>query len=122
MILKLFTTIIFLLLTIQSSFSNQQVLPLKKPEIGENSSKIKIENFSIIPKSKPQKKEEIVDKQELKLLNINVVKKINGIIVPKNKPLIVKKQTLSKIKKRRYFSDRDMNYAKQAMSFMEKSN
>ena len=122
MILKLFTTIIFLLLTIQSSFSDQQVIPLKKPELGENSSKIKIESFIIIPKSKPQKKVEIVDKQELKLLNINVVKKINGIIVPKNKPLIVKKQALSKIKKRRYFSDRDMNYAKQAMSFMEKSN
>ena len=48
--------------------------------------------------------------------------KINGIIIPKNKPLIVKKERLRKVKKSKYYSDRDLNYAKQAIAFMEKSN
>ncbi len=50
------------------------------------------------------------------------ITKINGIIIPKNKPLIVKKERLRKVKKSRYYSDRDLKYAKQAIAFMEKSN
>ena len=46
----------------------------------------------------------------------------NEIIIPKNKPLIVKKERLRKVKKSKYYSDRDLNYAKQAILFMEKSN
>merc|ERR1712023_324974 len=50
-----------------------------------------------------------------------IFKKIDGVIIPKNKPLIVKEK-LRKIKKQKFYSDRDLRYAKQAISFMEKSN
>ena len=46
----------------------------------------------------------------------------DDFIIPKNKPLIVKKERLRKVKKSKYYSNRDLNYAKQAIVFMEKSN
>ena len=47
---------------------------------------------------------------------------MGGIIIPKNKPLIVKQQRLRKVTKSQYYSDRDIKYARQALAFMEKSN
>ena len=45
-----------------------------------------------------------------------------GRPLDKNKPLIVKKQRTRIARKSNYYSDRDINYARQAISFMEKSN
>ncbi len=118
MYLKLLTTIILFFLSFQSAFSNENILPIKKPDLSEKNTKKKI--AEIIPLPKPSEKEDEIQK-EIKITTTEIFKKIDGVIIPKNKPLIVKEK-LRKIKKQKFYSDRDLKYAKQAISFMEKSN
>ena len=118
--IKYLITTIFFLNIIQSAFSTE-ILPKKKPYVEKDSIK-KLLSATIVPKQKPGSK--IKNKKILEEKEIVKKKKakINGIIIPKNKPLIVKKQRIRKSKKSAYYSDRDLNYAKQAIIFMEKSN
>ena len=118
MYLKLLTTIILFFLSFQSAFSNETILPIKKPDLNEKNTTKKI--AEIIPLPKPSEKEDEIQK-EIKITTTEIFKKIDGVIIPKNKPLIVKEK-LRKIKKQKFYSDRDLRYAKQAISFMEKSN
>ena len=118
MYLKLLTTIILFFLSFQSAFSNETILPIKKPDLNEKNTTKKI--AEIIPLAKPSEKEDEIQK-EIKITTTEIFKKIDGVIIPKNKPLIVKEK-LRKIKKQKFYSDRDLRYAKQAISFMEKSN
>ena len=118
MYLKLITTIILFFLSFQSAFSNETILPIKKPDLNEKNTTKKI--AEIIPLPKPSEKEDEIQK-EIKITTTEIFKKIDGVIIPKNKPLIVKEK-LRKIKKQKFYSDRDLRYAKQAISFMEKSN
>ena len=118
--IKLIVLNIVILLIFQLSFADNLILPKKKPLISDkllNESKIK--NI-LVPKKKPGKLKKIVEKtnEEQK----KKVSKINGIIIPKNKPLIVRKQSTRITKKSNLYSDRDFEYAKQAVQFMEKSN
>ena len=118
--IKLIVLNIVILLIFQLSFADNLILPKKKPLISNkllNESKIK--NI-LVPKKKPGKLKKIVEKtnEEEK----KKVSKINGIIIPKNKPLIVRKQSTRITKKSNLYSDRDFEYAKQAVQFMEKSN
>ena len=118
--IKLIVLNIVILLIFQLSFADNLILPKKKPLISNkllNESKIK--NI-LVPKKKPGKLKKIVEKtnEEQK----KKVSKINGIIIPKNKPLIVRKQSTRITKKSNLYSDRDFEYAKQAVQFMEKSN
>ena len=79
----------------------------------------------IIPKFKPGtyvSEDQLELLKELEKEKEIVVKRVDGIIIPKNKPLIVHKKRLSTTKKSKYYSDRDLNYARQAVAFMEKSN
>ena len=62
-------------------------------EIANNIIK-KIQSNFIIPQEKPVKKEIVIKKVE-KIIE-KKLKKIDGIIIPKNKPLIVKKERLRK--------------------------
>ena len=117
--LKYILAIIFFFLSIVLAFSND-LIPKKKPNLqSDNIANKKFDNL-IIPQEKPNNKKEIIKKEE-KIIEKRITK-INGIIIPKNKPLIVKKERLRKVKKSKYYSDRDLNYAKQAIAFMEKSN
>ncbi len=118
MYLKLLTTIILFFLSFQSAFSNETILPIKKPDLNEKNTTKKI--AEIIPLPKPSEKEDEIQK-EIKITTTEIFKRIDGVIIPKNKPLIVKEK-LRKIKKQKFYSDRDLRYAKQAISFMEKSN
>ncbi|MDC3043368.1 lytic transglycosylase domain-containing protein [Candidatus Pelagibacter sp.] len=118
MYLKLLTTIILYFLLFQSAFSNETILPIKKPDLNEKNTTKKI--AEIIPLPKPSEKEDEIQ-NEIKITTTEIFKKIDGVIIPKNKPLIVKEK-LRKIKKQKFYSDRDLKYAKQAISFMEKSN
>ena len=118
MYLKLLTTIILFFLSFQSAFSNETILPIKKPDLNEKNTTKKI--AEIIPLPKPSEKEDEIQ-MEIKITTTEIFKKIDGVIIPKNKPLIVKEK-LRKIKKQKFYSDRDLRYAKQAISFMEKSN
>ena len=118
--IKIFVTLIFFLSTIQSAFSETLIVPKQKPTLTKEK---KYSADFIIPKFKPgtiksKEDKEIAKEKDTKI----IVKKIDGIIIPKNKPLIVKKQRLTSIKKSNFYSDRDINYARQAIEFMEKSN
>ena len=104
----LLTTIIFLGF-FQSSYSNEIIIPKKKPAF---------KSQIVIPPLKPGSYKE---KQSLKD-DKDLPKEIFGILLPPKKPLIVKKQSLRTVKKTRYYSERDFEYARQAIRFMEKSN
>ena len=119
--IKYLLLIVFFLSNTVFALSEIVLLPKKKPTLNkENILKKTSLNF-IIPKQKPGTKKEITKVSEEKNIKIKVTK-IDGVIIPKNKPLIVKKERLRKVKKSKYYSDRDLNYAKQAIAFMEKSN
>jgi len=119
--LKYILATIFFFLSFVLAFSEDSIIPKKKPSLlsGEINKKISIN--IIIPKEKPNNKKEVILKKEEKIIKKRITK-IDGVIIPKNKPLIVKKERLRKVKKSKYYSDRDLNYARQAVSFMEKSN
>ena len=106
---KFLFTIIFFLSFFQSSYSNELIIPKKKPSF-----KSKL----IIPPFKPGT---VIEKQSLKN-DKDLPKEIFGILLPPKKPLVVKKQLLRTAKKTKYYSERDFEYAKQAIRFMEKSN
>ena len=112
------STIIFFL-GIELAYSNDLIIPKKKPAIQSGEVFKKISSSIVIPQQKPDKTKTIEkEKKEIE----KKITKIDGVIIPKNKPLIVKKARLKKVKKSKYYSDRDLNYAKQAIAFMEKSN
>ena len=106
---KLLLTIIFFLSFFQSSYSNEIIIPKKKPAF---------KSQVVVPPLKPGTFNE---KQSLKG-DKDLPKEIFGILLPPKKPLIVKKQLLRTVKKTRYYSERDFEFAKQAIRFMEKSN
>ena len=54
MYLKLLTTIILFFLSFQSAFSNETILPIKKPDLNEKNTTKKIAD--IIPLPKPSEK------------------------------------------------------------------
>ncbi len=114
---------IFFLASIQLTFSNELLIPLKKPLLSDEIINKKLSHTFIIPQKKPnQKSKNQKITNNTKKIKENRITKINGIIIPKNKPLIVKKQRARVIKKSNYYSEIDINYAKQAITFMEKGN
>ncbi len=119
--LKYIFVIIFFLLSTVFASSNIVIVPKKKPDLYDDNVLKKTSTNFITPKQKPVTKKEIKEVLKEKKIKIKITK-IDGIIIPKNKPLIVKKERLRKVKKSKYYSDRDLNYAKQAITFMEKSN
>ena len=113
---------IFFLCTLQLAFSQENLLPIKKPVLSAEIIQKKISKNILIPLKKPileqkEKLAEIKKKKEEKKIS-----KIQGVILPESKPLIVKKGRAKVSKKSKYYSERDFNYAKQAIQFMEKSN
>ena len=111
-------TIIFFL-SFNLAFSTDLIIPKIKPSKQKDALLKNLSSNIIIPKQKPNNQINI-EKLE-KIIKKNITK-IDGVIIPKNKPLIVKQQRLKKVKKSKYYSDRDVKYAKQAIAFMEKSN
>ena len=105
----LLLTTIFFFSFFQSSYSNEIIIPKKKPAF---------KSQIVVPPLKPGT---FFEKQSLKD-DKDLPKEIFGILLPPKKPLIVKKQTLRTVKKTRYYSERDFEFAKQAIRFMEKSN
>ena len=113
---------IVFLCTVQLAFSQDYILPIKKPVLSAEIIKKKISKNILIPLKKPilvpkEKITKIKKKKEDKKIS-----KIQGVILPESKPLIVKKGRAKISKKSKYYNERDFNYAKQAIQFMEKSN
>ena len=113
-------TIVFFL-SFVLAFSDELIIPKKKPNVRLDEILKNISINFIIPQEKPKNKDKIIVKNKESKIEIKITK-IDGVIIPKNKPLIVKKERLRKVKKSKYYSDRDLNYARQAIAFMEKSN
>ena len=85
--IKIFVTLIFFLSTIQSAFSESLIIPKQKPTLTKEK---KYSADFIIPKFKPgtiksKEDKEIAKEKDTKI----VVKKIDGIIIPKNKPCLL---------------------------------
>ena len=111
-------TIIFFL-SFNLAFSTDLIIPKIKPSKQKDALLKNLSSNIIIPKQKPNNQ---INIEKLEKIIKKKITKIDGIIIPKNKPLIVKQQRLKKVKKSKYYSDRDVKYAKQAIAFMEKSN
>ena len=120
-LIKFIALNILILINFQLSFADNLILPKKKPDLSKEILEKKISKNLIFPKKKPtlDKEEKNVETSKSEIKKIT---KIDGIIIPKNKPLIVRKQTTRVAKKSSYYSDRDYSYAKQSIQFMEKSN
>jgi len=88
------------------------ILPEKKPFIDKEKTSNKISNY-LIPLKKPSLKEKIDEPKKIKKLIVD------GEIIPRNKPLIVKKQKSIRAKKSKYYSKKDYEIAKIAIRSME---
>jgi len=111
------------------------IIPLKKPILDKITKQNKLTQGIIKPKPKPIKK---VAKQKLftevikpkskpsKQIKKSVTKKVekkikkNYLIIPKKKPLTVKKSSTAKKTRSRFYSTRDLNIAKQSIKAIEK--
>ena len=106
---------------IQIAISNEIILPKKKPQLSDEVIQKKIIKGILVPPKKPVLKEIKTVEEEVQSKTERKITKINGEIIPKSKPLVVKKQKSKIAKKSKFYSARDFNYAKQAIQLMEKS-
>ena len=115
-IIKIFAINVVFLTIAEFVFSNEIIIPKKKPQLSKEAVQKKIVKGTLVPLKKPvtKKKEKIVKKKEKK------VSKISGVIIPKNKPLIVKKEKSKAAKKSKFYSKKDFHIAKQSVLLMEK--
>jgi len=97
--------------------SEIKIVPLKKPILDKDTVEQKISENIIKPKKKPKRIN--VDQKDKTEVAIKKKEK-KGIILPKNKPLVVKKQKSTVQKKSKYFKKRDFDIAKKAIKAMEK--
>ncbi len=112
------TLIIILLLTSNILATELTIIPLKKPILDKITKAEKITKGIIKPKSKPKKDEFKENKKKIKIVK-EVEKKIN-FLLPKSKPLIVKKEREKIQKKSKYFKKKDFNIAKKSIQAFEK--
>ncbi|MDB4232936.1 lytic transglycosylase domain-containing protein, partial [Candidatus Pelagibacter sp.] len=111
------------------------IIPLKKPTLDKITKQSKLAQNIIRPKSKPIKKvekqklsKEIIEanskksKQENEIIAKAIKKKIKKIdfLVPKSKPLTVKKASTAKKTRSKFYSQKDFNTAKKSIQALEK--
>ena len=94
-------TTIFFLSTIQLSFSNENIIPIKKPSLKDKENII-IVSDNLMPLKKPSNQKDDIKDEIVPKIEKNRIAKIDGIIIPKNKPLIVKEKRTSTKKKSIY--------------------
>jgi len=132
--------LISFMLTTSNYAEEITIIPLKKPILDPNEKIVKILKNIIKPKEKPQKKIIVTKetKSENKIkpkekppkkiittkkdIDVKIITKEKNkiIIIPKNKPLVVKKKINKKIIKSKYFTQKDFKLAKKAIQHMEK--
>ena len=115
----LIITIFSLLNLCNIAVAEELIIPKQKPKVSsEKKEKIKLKS-EILPLKKPLP-------EEKKTPNIKKVKKETnkiGIIIPKSKPLVISKKKIEdkkKIIKSKYYSKKDLEIAKKAISLIEK--
>ena len=117
-LIKIFTFI--LLLTSNILAAELTVIPLKKPFLDKALKSEKISKSIIKPKPKPKKQEFKQIEKEIEIVKKD--KTQDNFLLPKSKPLRVKKEKLKAKKKSKYFKQKDFNIAKKSIQAFEKSN
>ena len=131
--------IIFLLLSEISYTAEVSIIPLKKPTLNKEIKEEKLSKNIIKPKNKPTLNKEVKEeklsksiivpekkpkqkiiKKEEKTKIVKKQKKQINLLIPKNKPLIVKKEIIKIQKKSKYFKKRDFDLARKAIIAIEK--
>ncbi len=97
-------------------------IPLKKPSLSDSEIKDKISKNILKPLKKPKKTEniKIVEKKVLKNKKIKEEKKLS-FKIPKKKPSIAGLTKSRSVKISKYYSKKDFNIARKAISEMQKS-
>ena len=101
-----------------NSFANSEILPLKKPIQSKEVTKKKLLIDVVRPLPKPITK---VETKKTKEKVIVKKKRIDGIILPKKKPLIAGSKKVSNVKISKYYNKKDFKLAKKAISEMKRS-
>jgi len=110
--------IIFLIHTSNNYAVELTIIPLKRPILDKAVTDQKITKGILKPKSKP-KKDNSEEKTE-KIIVVNKKDKKIKFLLPKSKPLIVKKEVVRKHKKSKYFKQKDFNLARKSILAFEK--
>ncbi|MDB3949773.1 lytic transglycosylase domain-containing protein [Candidatus Pelagibacter sp.] len=92
------------------------IIPLKKPVLDNETQDTKISQGILKPKSKPSKKKE----KTKKIIVKKDIKKIN-FLIPKSKPIVVKKSKSTVKTQSKYYSQKDYGLAKRSIQAMQKS-
>ena len=101
------------------SYVEGEILPLKKPSLSKEVKKSKEIQNIVKPLKKPLlKTEDSINKGELE--NKKTKKANIEFLIPKSKPLIVKKEKKKIDKKSKYFKQRDFDLAYRAIQAFEK--
>jgi soluble lytic murein transglycosylase len=108
--------IIFWVIMSNNFAAELSIIPLKKPILDKSLVDKKITDGILKPKSKPGK---IKIKEKIEVVEKIVKKKIT-FLLPKSKPLIVKKELNKKNKKSNYFKQKDFDIAKKSIQLFEK--
>ena len=102
-----------------------KITPIKKPTLETKIIKKKITQGILKPKPKPKFNQPKDDKKVKKIEKIEETKKIEkkiGLLLPKNTPIIVKKEIEKSQKKSKYYRQKDYIIAKRAIKEIEKRN
>ncbi len=108
-------TIIFFTLLWHNNFlyaDENIILPEKKPILKKEKKSKEITNY-LVPLKKPTPKIEKVEPKKVKKLIVD------GQIIPRSKPLVVKKEKSVSAKKSKYYSKKDYQIAKTSLKYME---
>ena len=115
-------SIILLLYSSSVHAENVKIIPLKKPQLDKTIIKKKIEEGIIKPKIKPSTKVIKEPENKKKIQNKKKIEKKIGILVPKTKPIVIKKEISTAKKKSQHFRQKDYNLAKKAIQEIKKKN
>ena len=98
------------------------IIPLKKPSLSDNEIKHKISKNILKPLKKPKKTEsiKITEKKIVEVKNIKKNKELS-FKIPKKKPSIAGVTKSRSVKISKYYSKKDFNIARKAISEMQKS-
>ena len=112
-LLKLAIIIFILFVNNSIGYAKEKIiLPEKKPIINKEQKSKKIANY-LIPLKKPTSKPKEVEPKKIKKLIVN------GEIIPRSKPLVVKTKKAVRAKKSKYYSKKDYEIAKISIKSME---
>ena len=110
-------SLLFSLTIIGNVFATEiTIIPLKKPILGEAAQRVEISQSILKPKSKPSKKIE-----EIKTVIIKKDSKKINFLIPKSKPLVIKKGKSVVKTQSKYYIQKDYGIAKKSIAAMQKS-